>query len=49
MMYRMKIPLINIRNKIDAESDGTYTKADIDLFADPAEIADADGSLIKTI
>jgi len=38
MMYRMKIPLINIRNKIAAESDGTYNKTDIDLFADPMEI-----------
>ena len=31
MMYRMKIPLVNIRNKIDAESDGTYKKGDIDV------------------
>ena len=29
MMYRMKIPLVNIRNKIEA--DGVYTKADIDV------------------
>lgn len=49
MMYRMKIPLINIRNKIEAESDGTYAKGDIDLFAAQLEIEEADASLIKTI
>lgn len=30
MMKRMKIPLINIRNKIGA-SGGKYTKSDIDV------------------
>ena len=47
MMYRMKIPLVNIRNKIAA--DGVYTKADIDLFATEDEKADADFSLVKNI
>mgnify|MGYP001626822334 CR=1 FL=1 len=28
---RMKIPLINIRNKIEAEAAGKFTKADIDV------------------
>ncbi len=31
MMMRMKIPLINIRNKIEAEAAGKFTKADIDV------------------
>ena len=43
MMYRMKIPLVNIRNKIAGE--GTYTKEDIDLFATQADIDDANYSL----
>ena len=43
MMYRMKIPLVNIRNKI--ANDGGYTKEDIDLFADPGEIEAANFSL----
>ena len=30
MMYRMKIPLVNIRNKIEAETT-EYTKSDIDV------------------
>ena len=33
MMYRMKIPLVNIRNKIGADKGCGFTKADIDLFA----------------
>lgn len=28
---RMKIPLINIRNKIEAEAAGKFVKADIDV------------------
>ena len=44
MMYRMKIPLINIRNKIATE--GGYTKDDINLFATPKEIEEADYSLV---
>ena len=44
MMHRMKIPLVNIRNKI-ANDDGGYTKADIDLFASPDEIEQANFSL----
>ena len=47
MMYRMKIPLVNIRNKIAA--DAVYTKEDIDLFATEDEKADADFSLVKNI
>lgn len=47
MMYRMKIPLVNIRNKIAA--DGVYTKEDIDLFATDEEKSDADFSLVKNI
>ena len=47
MMYRMKIPLVNIRNKIIAE--GTFTKDDIDLFADQQEIDDANNSLQQHI
>ena len=31
MMYRMKIPLVNIRNKIAAEGVGNYKKEDIDV------------------
>jgi len=31
MMKRMKIPLINIRNKIGATGGGKYTKSDIDV------------------
>ena len=41
----MKIPLINIRNKIESEGTG-YTKDDIDLFADKEEIEEADKSLV---
>lgn len=48
MMYRMKIPLINIRNKIEADQSG-FTKADIDLFAIQAEIEEANLSLVKNI
>ena len=44
MMYRMKIPLVNIRNKITNDAAG-YTKADIDLFASPDEIENANFSL----
>jgi len=36
-MQKMKIPLINIRNKILAEGLG-YTTADIDMFADKEDI-----------
>ena len=43
MMYRMKIPLIDIRNKITDE--GGYTKDDINLFANQKEIEEADYSL----
>ena len=35
-MYKMKIPLINIRNKI--QGDGTYTTKDIDMFANKEDI-----------
>ena len=44
MMYRMKIPLVNIRNKITNDAAG-YTKADIDLFATNDEIEAANYSL----
>ena len=44
MMYRMKIPLVNIRNKI-LNAGGPYTKEDIDLFASQADIDDANYSL----
>lgn len=37
MMKKMKIPLVNIRNKIKMENKG-YTSADIDMFADNEEI-----------
>ena len=37
MMKKMKIPLVNIRNKIETEGKG-YTTADIDLFADAEEL-----------
>lgn len=45
MMYRMKIPLVNIRNKIAGDDSG-YTKTDIDLFATADEIEQANFSLI---
>ena len=48
MMKRMKIPLINIRNKIEADGKG-YTAADIDLFADQEEIAEANQSMVKAV
>ena len=40
----MKIPLVNIRNKI--KDEGGYTVDDINLFASAQEINDADYSLI---
>ena len=40
-MQKMKIPLINIRNKIIAENAG-YTTKDIDLFAGKEDIQIAD-------
>ena len=43
MMHRMKIPLVNIRNKI--AGDDKYTKDDIDLFATKEEIEAANFSL----
>ena len=48
MMYRMKIPLINIRNKIEVETTD-YNASDIDLFATKDEIDNANSSLIKAI
>ena len=45
MMYRMKIPLVNIRNKLKADPSSGYTPADIDLFATQQEKEDADYSL----
>ena len=41
MMRRMKIPHYNIRAKIRDTEQGKYTIADIDLFADKAEIEEA--------
>ena len=39
MMYRMKIPLINIRNKIINENpDGTYKPVDIDVSRAPLSL-----------
>lgn len=46
MMKRMKIPLANIRAKIRDTEGGTYTKEDIDLFAEPKEIEDANYMMI---
>jgi hypothetical protein len=46
MMKRMKIPLANIRAKIRDTEGGKYTKADIDLFADNIEIAEANHMMI---
>ena len=45
MMKKMKIPLVNIRNKIKMENKG-YTSADIDMFADNEEIEQANYSLV---
>lgn len=42
----MKIPLANIRAKIRDTEAGVYTKADIDLFATPAEIEEANYSMV---
>ena len=46
MMYRMKMPLIIIRNKIESDQSG-YERGDIDLFATQLEIEEANYSLIK--
>ena len=45
MMYRMKIPLVNIRNKISADPGCGFTKEDIELFASEKEIEEANHSL----
>ena len=43
MMYRNRIPLILIRDRIEA--DGVYSTKDIDLFATKLEIEEADAEL----
>lgn len=46
MMKRMKIPLANIRAKIRDTEGGRYKKEDIDLFAEPEEIKEANFSMV---
>ena len=46
-MYRMKIPLHNIRGKV--RDDPKYEQSDIDLFASEEERKDADYMLIWNI
>ena len=46
MMKRMKSPLANIRAKIRDTEGGIYTKTDIDLFANPTEIEEANFMMI---
>lgn len=41
----MKIPLVNIRNKLKADPSMGFTPADIDLFATEKEIEEANFSL----
>ena len=43
-MYRMKIPVHNIRAKI--RDEGTYKKEDLDLFCTEEEKKDADFMMI---